>query len=155
MEGIRQYIMAVTAAGILCGVAISLCGGKGSGAGGIKLLAGLFLCVTVLSPWVKLRVQDVYSFREGISFDAAQAVAQGESLSKASLEKVIMEQVQSYILKKADRMSLAIQAEVTLDEHQIPYTVTLTGPASPSERREIYEFLQEDLDIPKERVVWN
>ena len=50
MEAIREYLLSITAAGILCSVVKRILGEKGTSASVGKLITALFMVITVISP---------------------------------------------------------------------------------------------------------
>jgi membrane associated rhomboid family serine protease len=58
MEGVREYLLSVTAGAMLCGILGSLIGEKGNMAGLYWLISGLFLCFLVIAPLADISVSE-------------------------------------------------------------------------------------------------
>ena len=66
MEGVREYLLSVTAGAILCGILGSLVGEKGAFSELYKLISGLILCFLVLSPLVNIELSDFTQFADDL-----------------------------------------------------------------------------------------
>lgn len=152
MEALRQYIISVVAAALLCGIVTGLMP-RGRASQIIRMVCGLFLAYTVLAGLTGLDLQtpdwDVLAVT-----DAHQAAALGESLGEAALTQVIKEQTEAYILDKATALGLSLEVEVSLDESQVPQSVVLEGRASPYERQQLQNTIARELGIAKENQQW-
>ena len=91
MEAIRQYLLTVTVCGIACSVLQSFFQKKGAISGMIKLLTGLVLTVTILSPWMKIQLGDFFVYWESISKDAQVIAEDGIAQSNSEWKKSIKE----------------------------------------------------------------
>ena len=56
MEGIREYLIQVTAAALICGIINTIVGKKGSVAATVRVMTVILMTVTMASPLVKLRI---------------------------------------------------------------------------------------------------
>ena len=155
MENLRQYVISVTAAALICGVITSMV--KKGGAGElIRMLCGLVLSITVLYPISGLHL-------DSLSFDLFSSVqegeriaAQGEKITRQSIADIIKSETEAYILDKAAALEVNLTAEVTLSEDDIPVPVgvTLSGNLSPYARSQLTNVIEKDLGIPKEYQLW-
>lgn len=152
IEALRQYIISVVAAALLCSLVTGVMPG-GRAKQIIKVVCGLFLAYTVLQGLTGMEWR-MPSLTDIAADDARQAAALGESLGEDAMAQIIMEQTQAYILDKAAALGLALEAEVTLDENLVPQAVTLMGQAAPYERRQLQSAIALELGIPKERQQW-
>ena len=76
MEALRQYVISVVAAAMLCGIVVWLFPiGSGKQVG--KLICGLFLAYTVLSPISRVDFSNLPDFSLGCMDDAKDAAAMG------------------------------------------------------------------------------
>ena len=73
METLKNYLLAITAAAIICAIARSLCEEKTVSGSMIRLIAGIVMTVTVLSPVVKLKFDDLPDLSADFSAEAATA----------------------------------------------------------------------------------
>lgn len=152
MEAVRQYIISVVAAALLCGIVIGLMP-PGRANPIIRMVCGLFLAYTVLRGLTGLDLQTP-DWVEFTATDARQAAAFGESLGQDALAQVIKEQTRTYILDKAATLGLTLEVEVTLDESQVPRAVSIRGQTSPYERQQLQNAITRELGIAKENQQW-
>lgn len=156
VDGIRQYLISVIAAAIICSVIISFTGKKGTSSAMIKLLCGLFLSVTVASPWVGIKIHDISTYFQVLHSDANSIVSDGQIAAREETSAIIKSKTEAYILDKASSLGLAITVNVSLDDGQIPapVSVTLQGKASPYAQQHLGLIIADELGIPKERQTW-
>lgn len=156
MEAVRQYLLSVTAAALVCGIAQRLLGKKGTAAGVGKMLTGLFLAFTVISPFTELRLGDLTDFTAGFEAEAADAAAAGQSSTRKALAESIINRTQTYILEKAKGLNLELSVEVKVSEADIPLPVEvrLSGSAAPYAKQRLQTIIEDDLGIPKENQLW-
>lgn len=121
-----------------------------------KLIAGLFLTFTVISPVANISFESISDFASGYSYAGAQAAAAGESLTKETIAASIKARTEAYILDKATTFDVELKVEVTLSDEDIPYPqdVRLSGKVSPYAKAQLQAIIAEDLGIEKERQIW-
>ncbi len=155
MEGLRQYILRVTAAAMLGAIGTGLVK-KGPAGELVRMLCGLVLALTVLYPLSGLKFGELtLSFLP--SEEAGREIAaQGEKITRDALEDIIKSETEAYILDKASALGIDLRAEVLLGEDTIPVPVgvILTGAASPYARGQLTDAIEKDLGIPKENQLW-
>lgn len=152
MEGMSQYILTVTAAAVFCCIVNVLTKQNKI----IKLLTGVFLIITVIQPFFHFRFSLWSDFTSEIYTEAAAATADGEFSYEQELRAIITSRTRTYILDKANSLSLNLEVEVTLSDTNppVPNAVTLRGAASPFAKQSMLTFLSETLGIQKEGVYW-
>ncbi len=157
MEWIRNYLLSIICAAVLCGIVTSLLGKKGTPAAVGKLLCGVFLSFTILKPWASVQLEAVGEYLTAFSQDAQWAVENGENFAADSATELIKQKCQAYILDKAAAMNASVQAQVILDPEPpyAPRSVILTGDASPYVRQQLQQMITQDLAIPKEAQTWS
>lgn len=156
MQAIREYLLSVTAAAILCGIATSLLGKKGMIGTTIQLLAGVFMILTVVGPFVNIRFERMLNFSDVLADEADMYVASGEKSARETMSEIIKAQAEAYILDKAETLGVQLSVEVTLSQEQIPVpvSVNLSGNVSPYARQVISEMIEENLGIGTEDQIW-
>lgn len=156
MDSLKQYIMTVTFAAILCGITTGILGKKGTTGAATKFLTGLFLVITVIAPVTKIKFQDIQQYTDGISQEAADLTKEGENFATETMARIITERAESYILDKAAAMSVDLQVEVTLSDAipPMPWAVSLSGSVSPYEKRRLEQCICKDLGISEEEITW-
>ncbi len=157
MEAVGQYILSVTAAAVICGLLGKLLPKGGTAASVGKLLMGLFLAVTILSPWAGLQVSKWDDLTGGFYQQAQEAAQDGKQQSQESLCAIIKQRCEAYILDKAGDLHLDVEVSVTLTDDSVPApsSVTITGAAAPYAKARLQDIIAQDLGIPKEKQLWN
>ena len=153
MEALRQYVLSVVTAALVCGIATELFP-NGRGKQVIKLLGGLFLAYAVLSPVSRGDFSEILDFPYSYEEEAAAAAGVGENLARESMADIIKAETEAYILDKAADLRAEVTVEVTVNEENVPSKVTITGEASPYARRQLQDAIESDLGIPKENQQW-
>ena len=154
---IRQYILSVTSAAIICAVIRELVGQKSGYLKVINLIAGIFLTVTVVAPWSKLEIDEFENYIQGFSADAESVVSIGEAYRQEEMSRLIKSQTEAYILDKADSLGIALQADVIVADSDpiIPYSVTVySGSIAPYKREQLKQYIANELAIPEARQTW-
>lgn len=155
MRSLAEYIISVSAAALLCGILNSMML-KGSAKEVLKLVSGLFLAFCVIRPVSDLRLPEITEIGESIREEASAAVTAGEKLAVNSARDSISEQLEAYILDKADSMGLSLDVEVILkqDGSFLPETMTIEGRATKQQAEELLEEITDALGITREDIVW-
>jgi hypothetical protein len=121
-----------------------------------KLLTGLVMTVTVLSPLVGISFDSMGELTREYEKIAAEAVLKGENSTRDALEKSITASLEAYILEKAEDMGAKVQVKVTVsgDTFPVPETVTIAGPVSPYVKSRLQKIIKEDLGVLEENQTW-
>lgn len=156
MGWVKQYILSVVAAAIICAIIKTLADGKSTPSYIIKLLAGLFLALTVVAPVAKLELVDITDYIQNFQASADAAVQSGVTYSAAELSAIIKSSAQAYILDKAQSLGAEIVAEVYLNDDlpPVPCAVTLKGQVSPYVKQRLTQCIADDLGIAEENQKW-
>lgn len=156
MEDIRQYLLSVILCTIICAITIHISGKTGMVPSVIKLLTGLFILYTVLSPWSKMRLTDLSSYFSDLKVDASVAVEEGKEASAQYAASIIKSELEAYILDKASSLGLDICVDVIMDESQpqLPHSVKIGGSVSPYAKQRLAQIISDELGIPKENLLW-
>ena len=156
MDGIGQYLLSLIAASIICSIVNTWIGSKGTAGSLIKLVTGIFMTFTLLSPIVHIRLSDYTAGLSSITVDAQTYVQAGQENASNAINNIIKQQTEAYILDKAASMELNLEVEVTLSETDppAPDSVVLKGQVSPYAKIQLAQFLAEQLGIAKENQTW-
>lgn len=149
-------MLSVVSAAIIAGIVTKLLGDKGTLGTVGKLMAGLFLTLTVISPLRDIRLQDLTEFTDPYTQMASAAAEEGKTMTSEAIAKRIKQECEAYILDKARQLDTALAVSVTLNDSTLPAPVgiTLTGNISPNSKRTLENIIEQDLGIPKEAQVW-
>lgn len=156
MEAVRQYLLSVTAAAIVCSIINRVIGKTGTYAAIVKLITGLFLVFTVISPFAKLQITDLPAYMDSLTVDADLVVKDGQQTARDAVREIIKAEAEAYILDKAAALDLTVEAEVIVSDTDIPQpcAVTLRGSASPYAKQRLQQLIANDLGIPEEKQTW-
>lgn len=153
MEALRQYVITVVAAAMLCGIVTGLFP-SGTGKQVVKLICGLFLAYTVLSPISRGDFSELTDFPARYETDASEAAAAGEKLARDSVAEIIKSETEAYILDKAESLRAEVTVEVSVNVENVPDSVTISGAVSPYARRQLQTIIESELGIAKENQQW-
>lgn len=154
MEAIRQYILTLVSASVVCSL-VSRIIGKKQIKGITDMVCGLFIAVTMMSPWLKLEIPDIRNYTQSFAMEAETAVRAGTDGASRQMHDIIKREVESYILKEAHYRNMNVDVEVSLDvDSGIPNTVEITGETSPYERKVLSRYISHNLSIPEEAQKW-
>lgn len=156
MQTIIRYLLGITAAAILCAIVRNLVGSKGTAGAMTKFLTGLFLAITLITPWKDW--QDI-SFGDALvlPFSKGEAVAEeGVQMSRTALAEQVAQQTSKYISERAAYLELSVAVTVSVTEEDIPRpcAVFVQGDASPYAKRMLSQYITQDLGISEEKLIW-
>lgn len=154
MRELGEYIVSVCAAAFVCGIVNGMMP-KGAAKDLLKLVGGLFLAFTVIRPVANIRLPELAEITESWQQEARDAAEAGEEMAMESAVDSIKNQLEAYILDKARELRLILTVEVSLEENSLlPDMVRLSGDASPNARQQMLTFLQQELGLSEEDIVW-
>lgn len=154
---IREYIIGIVAAAILCSLVIQLTKGNSTNAAIVKTACGIIMTMCVISPLIQFKLDtlslpDLESFLEG---EAYAAVGYETSIDKIS--EVIKQRSEAYVLEKASYFDCDLEVQVTLNGENppMPTGITVIGNVSPVTKQRLQSIIEKDLGIPMEWQIWN
>ena len=156
MDLIRQYILGIVSAALICAIAFKMLDGKGVSAQLGKMVCGVFLMFTLLQPVSSFSlVSDVFS-SESFYLDGESVAFEGQNSSREQLRAIISDRVEAYILDKASQYDAQLLITVYLSEEDIPVpeSITLTGSISPYGKQQLQTMMEQELGIKKEDQKW-
>ena len=155
MQGIRDYILGIGAAAVICAITLSF-GAKGKLQPLLKLICGLVLTFSVLKPVLAFSHGGLEELGIDYTESAKEAVQSGKNLGEQSLRNIIIQETSTYILDKAGEMGIHIEVEVELDQSgpPVPREVTIHGSLSPYERQKLSRLLRDQLGIEEAHQKW-
>ena len=156
MDSIKEYLLSVTAAAIVCSCIAVLFSKKGTASTLIKLLCGVFLSLAVLKPVVNISLPDLASLGGFASDDAQAAIAAGQLMAAEAEAAIIKEQAEAYIQDKASDLECEVDVTVILSKEApyIPCEVEIRGAVSPYAKAQLSAWIEDTFDIPGEDQKW-
>ena len=152
-DGIKGYLLSLTAAALVCTLVQALAGKKGSTAALVKLLAGVFMAITLVKPLLHVRWLEVLGDAAHLRIDASQAVEEGQLAMENALSEIITQRTRAYIEDKAQQLGANLAVEISLSD-SIPCGVTITGPVSPYVKSQLSAWIQDNIGIDPEEQKW-
>ncbi len=154
MDGLRQYILTMVLAAILCAVVVTVLPEKAGKQRMIRMICGFFLLAAACKPIGGF----AFAVDTGTLDEHRRAAERVQTEAQAQADEamltVITNQTETYIEDKAKALGAAVSAAVTLDKDMLPWQVELTGEVSPYVKTRLSQILSSDLGIPDERQVW-
>lgn len=156
MDNIRQYILSVISISVLCGLVQLLFVDNTTVKSIIKIIAGFLVTVTVISPLLNCKSGQLEEFIRGIDSCGDYAVMQGKEMAANMTAEIIKEEVEKYIIDKANTFGVTISVDVGLQEGTIPKLaeVTVKGAVSPYVKNQIADWMQRELGINEDHQIW-
>lgn len=148
-----SYIYTLTAGALVVSILVTLAG-SGSMGKLVKLLAGVFMALTVIAPLLKLELPDPEDWMSKLESDGRSAVAAGEEMADEAYRAIIKERMEAYILDKAARYQAAVTVNVVLDQAGVPAAVEISGAVSPYVRAKLAQELHAELGLGEEVQRW-
>ena len=157
MEGVRTWLLAVTAAALLAAAAEQLAP-EGAARRGVRLVCGLMLLAVMLRPLsglLELSPRDLFAEERA----AAQAsVRGGTRAGEEQLSELIARETGAYIVDKAAALGAECSARVTCGRTEegllLPVAAEVTGALTPAQREELARLMEEELGIPEENQTY-
>lgn len=153
MDAVKDYLISIVAASLVAGIATGITKKSGSISSMVRLLAGLFLTVTVMQPIVNISFGNLQLYLDQTSADADHAAGIGRNTAETEVKQVIIERSCAYILEKANALGADISVEVVLDDF-IPSAVEICGAVSPNAKQQISNYITTNLGISTEDQQW-
>ena len=155
MESLRAYILSVICAAVICGI-IQMLVPKGTVSTLIKVITGLVVVITALSPLINEEILRWDLRFDRIVSDGSAAITAGQDAASELLRERIKEETESYILTKASAMGVNLSAEVELapDFPNAPVSVILDGNVTPYGKQQLASYLSSELGISEENQKW-
>ncbi len=154
MGQLRNYLIAVCSAAMLCAIIKQIAGRNKMCSGTVNLLSALFVTICIISPWKDFSLQDLQMYNPLETQSADVYVETGKQMTQNKIETIIIERTQAYILEKANQLHVQVEVRVELSNDGIPLRSVITGNLSQSEKDELSAFLLKEIGIKEEMQIW-
>ena len=153
-DWIRDWILGLTAAALLCAAALELCP-KGPVKGVTRAVCGLVLALAMLHPLLRLDSAAWALHMAEYRARAEELTGAGTALPERLDRTVIERELEAYILAKAEALGVPLRsARVTLRWSAAgvwtPVAVTLEGPWQAA----LSDWIAAELGLPEEAQTW-
>lgn len=152
MESLGEYVISLSCASVAAGIVLSLIGNS-EHESLIRLLCGIFLTITALSPFTDLQILDFSELTQSSVTQASQATALGKKMAAEAMAEIIKEEMEAYILDKAIAWTSELEVSVQLSDG-IPISVELDGDITPEGKQILSQMIADELGISKENQQW-
>lgn len=157
-ETLREWVLGLCGAAVVCALALAVCP-KGRVGAVLRVVCGAVMTIALLAPVVAFDF-DMYS--ESLEKYRIEADAAADSASKSEdiLSRTIIEEKSAaYILDKAAELGLSmssvrVSARWSGDGFWYPYEAALEASGSQAGKTELAELVASDLGIPQDRQYW-
>lgn len=157
MNDLKQYMITIIAASLICAVTLALVPKDSKHHKMIQMICGVFLLLSALLP-LRNRRQFDFSFHfDDIKLSANAIAEDGVSYSQQALCQLIKENTEAYIQDKATAMGAEIAVTVTVDtkDAPVPVAVDLEGSISPYAKSKLISIIANDIGIPEDQQKWS
>lgn len=156
MPVLREYLLSMTAAAIICVVSQHIIDNKSAAGKIIKTISGLFLALTVISPILEINFSDLDMDIQDIQNESQAIIADEVENSQSTLESIITEQTKAYILDEAKKIDLNVEIQLVLSDTNppVPVEISISGEASPYKKKQLNNIISENLGINGEKIIW-
>ena len=155
MGFLRQYLLSILTAAIICAIISMLTKRHQAISGIIKMISTIFLSVTIFSPLMDLKIDDNFAFPAQFSQEAEKIISSAQTDIHYETEEIIINQTESYILEKAALYGVNLDVSIKLNNDTgVPASVILCGMVAPGAKQRIQDLIVEEIGIPKEEQVW-
>jgi len=153
VDTLRQYLLCLIGAALLCSIVTSTVNCT-KNKDLIKLLCGLFLLLCLMKPFHRIDFSEIMKWSDAYAEEANNAVEAGKEITSERMLRCIKEELETYILDKAEDMKLDVSVDVTIDHDGIPRDIILYGTPDHYQKEKMTFILESDLGIPKENQIW-
>lgn len=157
MNAMKQYLLRVTATGLLVSLVLALLP-KGRGKKVAQICGSLLIVLAVLSPLVKINPADLARGFVAAVLDIPDETRDFSEQGALWLSERIKSQCEAYVLDKAAEHGIAVDVEIRLEEtdgtYPYPKSAVIRGQYNEEERQSLQNILEETLGIPPERQEW-
>lgn len=156
MDDLKQYLISVIIAAIVSGLILHFFQKNGAHTRLIKLLIGLFLSITVISPLTRIQFDRVITYFDEFEINAQKAVSDGAFQANQATETIIKDKATTYILDKASELGIEVEVDVTLTQTdpKTPCFVTIDGTVPAYKKQQLQKTIENDLGVSKENQRW-
>lgn len=156
MDGLVKYIIQIAAAAILCTIVKTILPDANISGKLLRVIAGVFMIVTVLSPVLKLKLDGYGEFFTDFTVAAREITESGQIMANEAMADIIKSDTEAYIFSEAKKLNLDVDVEVMTDQSNppVPCFVTIVGNVSPYGKNRLSDIIQQQLGVPEENMQW-
>lgn len=156
MEVVRGYLLRLTAGAFLSAGLLALIP-KGTSKKAAAVLCGLVMLLLALTPLAQLDYDALSEAISRLELEKEEARTGIEIRNQELVARIISGRVQAYILDKAASLGLTVTVELEMETRAAtpyPKAVTIHGEATPAQKQQLQQYLEQTFAIPVQRQVW-
>lgn len=154
MAKLGEYVVTICCAALLCGIVNAMMP-KGTAKELLKIVGGLFLVFTIIQPVQNVQLPEAADYGAGWQEEANIIIAQGEEMARQAAMMSIKQELEAYILDKAQALRLEIRAQLKLNEETLhPESLTIIGKGAPEARNQLNSWICRELGLTQEEITW-
>lgn len=153
---LKQYLLSVVAASFLMSFTVAVLP-KGKLQKTASLIGSLLLILSVLSPVVKLKAEELAIAISDLKIETEEIRINTELTSRELQRMLIKEEFEAYIWDKASAMGVSLDVEILLsDEASYPHPVgvKLEGSVTPEVQASLSRMISDNLGIEFDKQEW-
>lgn len=156
IEAVRGYLLRITA-GAFAGAILLAALPKGTPRRVAAMLCGLLMLLLALTPLSELDYDSLAEAISRLELEKEEARTGIEIQNQELVARIISGRVQAYILDKAAALGLTVTVELEMETRSAtpyPKAVTIHGEATPVQKQQLQQYLEQTFAIPVQRQVW-
>ena len=155
MDSIRQYVISIISAAIICGIIKGMIG-NGLSQGIIKILCGSFLAFTFIKPIGVFSFESINASMSLAIDEGNRLVTDGQNASRVAIQNEIADRISKSVAQKAKNVGAEITVEVIYSEDSIPVPIALeiVGEISPYAKVQLSHYILSEYGIGEEDIHW-
>ena len=167
LEVVRGYLLRLTAGAFLSAGLLALIP-KGTSKKAAAVLCGLVMLLLALTPLAQLlsmakraaippKLAPLSEAISRLELEKEEARTGIEIRNQELVARIISGRVQAYILDKAASLGLTVTVELEMETRAAtpyPKAVTIHGEATPAQKQQLQQYLEQTFAIPVQRQVW-
>ncbi len=156
IEAVRGYLLRLTAGAFFSAGVLALIP-KGTPKKAAAVLCGLVMLLLALTPLAQLDYDALSEAISRLELEKEEARTGIEIQNQELVARIISGRVQAYILDKAAALGLTVTVELEMETRSAtpyPKAVTIHGEATPVQKQQLQQYLEQTFTIPVQRQVW-
>lgn len=157
-EFLRDWIMSLVGAAVISAAAMSITP-NGRAKKTVRVVCGIVTIMAILSPLGKLEIPNLEDVVAGYRQEALAVSSQLDEVNKNIQRSIIESETASYISDKGKNLGMEIEsvtvtAKMREDGYYYPYSASVTGAFSETQKRDLSEYAESQLGIETDNIVW-
>ena len=153
MHRVGVYVISLIAVSLICGVLQSIMP-AGSRKQILRILCGVFLLLTLLTPLSDIRMPDLTDYLSSFRAEGEAAAVMGQEMALTERQELIKLGLEAYILEKAEALGVTPKIIVAVDPEGRPTAIIVEGSFTREQECALGTVITNDLGIAEEDQQW-